>query len=151
MRDAFSLYLQARRRAEDQESSAESWHAAAAAGTRLVEYPNASQLPFALDDLRAEVAQCWNQLGYILSDEQKKPQEALAAFEEAVRLCPDFAMYWRNHASTNIDLGNLDAAAVSLARAGELEPDHPRLAELRRELDEARKKLAGESSDFQSL
>ena len=146
LRDALSVFTQARQRAEEEESSAEAWQAAAAAGTRLVEHPDASQLPFALDDLRAEVAQCWNQLGTILSDEQKKPEEALAAFEEAVRLRPDFAMYWRNHASTNIDLGNLDAAAASLAHAGELEPDHPRLAELHKELEEVRRKHTGESS-----
>ncbi len=144
LRDGLLAYLEARRRANE-ENAYETWEAAATSSRELLAHPDALRPPFALDELRADVADCWNRLGYILSDEQKKPEEALAAFEEAVRLRPGLAMYWRNHAGTNIDLGNLDAAAASLARAGELEPDHPRLAELHKELDEARRKLAGES------
>jgi len=138
LRVAFVAYLEARQRAE-QEKTAEAWQAAARLGNDLLAHPDASRLPIPDDQLREQAASDWNQLGYILSDELKKPADALAAFAEAIRLQPEEAMYHRNHASTNVELGNFDAAEADLARAAELEPDHPRLADLRRELEEARK------------
>jgi tetratricopeptide (TPR) repeat protein len=139
LRELFVAYVQARRSADEQ-NSAEAWRAAAQLGEQLLDHPDAAQLPIALGNLRDDAAHCWNQLGVILSDEQKQPAEALAAFEAAARLQPDFAMWQRNVASTQIELGHLEAAEASLARAAQLEPGHPRLAELRRELDEARRK-----------
>ena len=47
-------------------------------------------------------------------------------------------MWHRNHTGTLIELGDLAAAEAGLARATELEPEHPRLAELRREMEERR-------------
>jgi len=90
--------------------------------------------------MRADVASCRNQIGVLLS-KQEKHAEALAAFGEAIKLQPNKAMWQRNHAGENIELGDFAAAETDLARAAELEPDHPRLAELRKELKE--KKAAG--------
>jgi hypothetical protein len=144
LRRALGTFVEARQRAEE-EKSAEAWQATALAGQALFDHPEASQLQFEAEQLRAEVASCWNQLGYILSDEQKKPAEALAAFGEAIKLQPDKAMWHRNYTGALIDLGDLAAAEAGLARATELEPEHPRLAELRREMEERRAGVAGSS------
>ncbi|MBI3243968.1 MAG: hypothetical protein HYZ49_16930 [Chloroflexi bacterium] len=136
LRRALGTFVEARQRAEEAKS-AEAWQAAALAGQSLLDHPDASQLPFEAEQLRAEVASCWNMLGNVLS-EQEKHIEALAAFGEAIKLQPNKAMWHRNYASANIDVGNFAAAEAGLARATELEPQHPRLEELRREMEERR-------------
>ncbi|HLB50184.1 MAG TPA: hypothetical protein VJL59_24440, partial [Anaerolineales bacterium] len=132
-------FMQARRRAEE-EKTLEAWQASTLAGQQVLDHPDAAQLPFDVNEMRADVASCRNQIGVLLS-KQEKHAEALAAFGEAIKLQPNKAMWQRNHAGENIELGDFAAAETDLARAAELEPDHPRLAELRKELKE--KKAAG--------
>jgi tetratricopeptide (TPR) repeat protein len=138
-----TAFIEARQRAES-EKTLEAWQAVVQAGQTLLEHPDAAQLPISPETLRAELASCWNQIGVILSDEQKKPTEALAAFQGAARLQPDFAMWHRYVAGTHTDLGQFAEAEAAIARAAQLEPEHPRLADLRQELEEARKKAAKE-------
>ncbi len=136
LRRALGTFVEARQQAEEAKS-AEAWQAAALAGQSLLDHPEAGQLPFDAEQLRNDVASCWNMAGNFLS-EQEKHAEALTAFGEAIKLQPDFAMWHRNHTGTLIDLGDFAAAEAGLARAAELEPEHPRLAELRREMEERR-------------
>ncbi len=136
LRRALGTFVEARQHAEEAKS-AEAWQAAALAGQSLLDHPDARELPFEVEQLQAEVASYWNMLGNVLS-EQEKHIEALAAFGEAIKLQPNKAMWHRNHTGTLIDLGDIAAAEAGLARATELEPEHPRLAELRQEMEERR-------------
>ena len=136
LRRALASFVEARQRAEA-DNSVEAWRVAALAGQALLDHPEASQIPFDADGLRADVANSWNNAGNVLS-EQEKHAEALAAFGEAIKLQPNKAMWRRNHTGTLIDLGDIAAAEAGLARAAELEPEHPRLAELRQEMEERR-------------
>jgi tetratricopeptide (TPR) repeat protein len=93
------------------------------------------------EELRAAVAgdlaAACNELGNALSNAGNH-LDALAAYEQAIVLQPDFAMWRRNQAGTLIELGRLDEAEAAIAVARQLEPDSPRLAELETELAEAR-------------
>jgi tetratricopeptide (TPR) repeat protein len=83
--------------------------------------------------LRKRVASDHNTLGNALDTAGDKPG-ALAAFERAVELQPDFAMWRRNQTGTLIELGRLDEARAALAIARTLEPDAPRLPDLEADL-----------------
>jgi tetratricopeptide (TPR) repeat protein len=63
---------------------------------------------------------------------------ALAAYDRAIALQPDFGMWHRNRAGTLIELGRLDEAAGAIETAHGLEPDAPRLPELDAALAKAR-------------
>jgi tetratricopeptide (TPR) repeat protein len=136
VRQALADFVQTRQQAESENSEAD-WRAAALAGQSLLDSPEADQLPFDLSQLRAEVAGCWNTLGNVLS-EQSRHAEALAAYDAAIQLQPEFAMWHRNRVGTLTELKRFDEAEAALTRATELEPGHERLAELRKELDAAR-------------
>ena len=93
-----------------------------------------------VDELKADIASAYNSLGNALDESDKRA--ALDAFERAIALQPGFAMWHRNRAGTLIELGELDEAAAAIARARELEPDAPRLAELDAQLAQAREAQA---------
>jgi tetratricopeptide (TPR) repeat protein len=89
------------------------------------------------DALRADVSNTLNNLGNALDDAGDKAG-AIAAFERAIALQPDFAMWRRNRAGMLIELRRLDDAEAEIAAARVLEPDAPRLAELDADLEKAR-------------
>jgi hypothetical protein len=68
------------------------------------------------------------------------PLAALAAYERAVALQPDFAMWRRNQADTLIELGCLAEECTVINAAQALEPDAPRLADLAAKLMAAQTK-----------
>ncbi|MCX7853939.1 MAG: tetratricopeptide repeat protein [Caldilineales bacterium] len=77
--------------------------------------------------LDGQAAEAMNVLGDLLQ-EAGRPQEALAAYAEAVALAPNDAMFRRDYAHQLITLGRLDEAAAQLDAAEALEPDAPYLA-----------------------
>jgi tetratricopeptide (TPR) repeat protein len=98
-----------------------------------------AQMGFAQGVQLAEqaLASAWNTLGSARDEAGDKPG-ALAAFECAIALQPDFAMWHRNRAGVLIELGRLDEAAAAIETARRLEPDAPRLKELDEQLAAAR-------------
>ncbi|MEK9138518.1 MAG: hypothetical protein AAB393_15445, partial [Bacteroidota bacterium] len=113
----------------DKHMSLENWHAAAQAGNRLLDNPEVEQLPVGIEQLRAEVARCWNNVGSLLLTEENEAAKPLSAFNESARLQPNNATYYRNRARTHVALGNIDAAQTDWGRAVELEPEYPWLTE----------------------
>jgi len=81
-------------------------------------------------------------------DRAENLRQAIACYQEALTVYTpqsaprEYAMVQRNLADTHLDLGELEAAAACLGRAAELQPDSPRLAELRQRLEEARRQRA---------
>ena len=82
------------------------------------------------------IASAYNTLGNAY-DASGNKLAALAAYERACALQPDFAMWQRNRAGTLIELGRLDEAAAAIATARQLEPEAARLNELDAELAQA--------------
>jgi arylsulfatase A-like enzyme/Flp pilus assembly protein TadD len=78
-----------------------------------------------------QIANANNGLGVAFA-EQGRYEEALAAFEEAVRVEPDSAMAHFNIGYTLLQMGREREAIAPLRRALEIDPDHARA---RRELD----------------
>ncbi|MCZ7569273.1 MAG: NB-ARC domain-containing protein [Ardenticatenaceae bacterium] len=132
---ALNHYLELRQAAEADQQNVAAWQRAAEAGEALLAPGFADAPGVDHDALRADVASSYNSLGSALDDAGDKPA-SLIAFERAISLQPDFAMWRRNRAGTLIELGRLDEAEI--ARARELEPEAPRLAQLEAELAQAR-------------
>ncbi len=113
-------------------NDAAAWQAAADAGQALLA-PAWRDVP-GLDALALSdhVASTLNRLGnaHTAAGDQ---EAALAAYDRAIALQPDFAMWRRNRASALIELGRLEEAIAELESARGLEPDAPRLAEMERE------------------
>jgi len=86
--------------------------------------------------LRPE-ARVWNNLGVAL-DAQNRFAEAEHAFEEALRLRPDYALAWMNLGSTRLNALRFGAAAEAYRRGLALRPDEAaawiRLAQCQRKL-----------------
>lgn len=86
--------------------------------------------------LRPE-ARVWNNLGVAL-DVQNRFAEAEHAFDEALKLRPDYALAWLNLGSTRLNALRFDAAADAYRRGLALRPDEAegwiRLAECQRKL-----------------
>jgi tetratricopeptide (TPR) repeat protein len=78
----------------------------------------------------------------IAHEAAKDLDATLTAFDRAIALQPETAMWRRNRAGTLIDLGRLDDATDEIAAARALEPDAPRLAELDQALQQARANAA---------
>jgi predicted Zn-dependent protease len=112
------------------------WQQATQAGEAMLEklQPFAEHMPD--NELEEAVAQPYNSLGIAQDDTDK--QAALHAFERAMALHPQQAMYRHNYAGTLIDLGQLALAEQAIAQAQHLEPNAPRLTQLRTDLAQAR-------------
>jgi len=57
-----------------------------------------------------------------------RPEQALAGYDEALALMPDFADAWSNRGAVLADLARFGEALHSYARALALQPDHPQAA-----------------------
>jgi hypothetical protein len=130
----YQAHLQA---ADGEQPQVAPWQAVVDLGERLLAMEASAQRLLDWDGLRERVASDYNTLGNA-HDVVGEPTAALAAFERAVDLQPDFAMWRRNQASALIDLGRLDEAAAAIDQARRLEPDAPRLAQLEAQLAAAR-------------
>ena len=139
LQEALNDYLTRKETAEKAESDPALWQAAAEAGeavlSALPDEPGTSEW---LAELKKDLASVYNRLGSALDDQSDKAA-SLTAFERAIALRPDYAMWHRNRAGTLIELSRLDEARQAIARARELEPAAPRLVELEAELAQAEK------------
>jgi tetratricopeptide (TPR) repeat protein len=133
---AFAGALQA---AQTDERNVGLWQAAVEAGEALLAVlETAPPVPgLSVADVQAELASACNSLGNA-QDEAGDKSAALAAFERAIALQPDVAMWRRNRAGMLIELKRLDEAAAEIETARRMEPDAPRLKELDEELTKAR-------------
>ncbi len=122
-------YLELIEAAEASDSDVAAWQAAVDAGEALLAPEFADTPGIDWDAVRASVASTWNTLGNALHNAGDR-DAAVAAYDRAIALQPDEAMWRRNRAGTLLDLGRRAEAAEELVRARALEPDAPRLAEL---------------------
>jgi tetratricopeptide (TPR) repeat protein len=90
-------------------------------------------------ELKSSVAGVWNTLGNAHSNAGDKVA-ALDAYERAVTLQPEFAMWQRNRAGALVELGRLGRAQAANERARALEPEAARLPELEAKLAAALEK-----------
>jgi tetratricopeptide (TPR) repeat protein len=134
----YQAHLQA---ADAEQPQVAPWQVVVALGERLLAMEAGAQQLLNWDDLRERVANDYNTLGNA-HDAAGDPAASLVAFERAVALQPDFAMWRRNQAGTLIDLGRLEEAAAAIAAARRLEPDAPRLAQLAADLARAQERGA---------
>ncbi len=97
--------------------------------------PLAEQLDAGLATaLRQQAARACITLGNHYADTVKDVAQAVAAYSRGHAFDPTNAMLLRNRAGVHIDRGDLAAAEADIAAAAALEPDAPRLADLRRDL-----------------
>jgi tetratricopeptide (TPR) repeat protein/protein-arginine kinase activator protein McsA len=128
IQQALQRYIELVKAAEASGNDIAAWRAAVEAGEALLAPEFADTLGVG-DAVRAHVASTWNALGNALHD-AGDGEAAVAAYDRAIALQPDQAMWRRNRVATLIDLGRRAEAAEELARARALEPDAARLAEL---------------------
>jgi len=128
-------YLNAQQAAAQSENAAALWQQALGAGGALLaeEFQDLEGVNW--DALRATLASVCNSLGNA-HDKAGNKNDALAAYERAIALQPEYAMWHRNRAGTLIELERCPEARAALDRARELEPDAARLADLEKELGE---------------
>jgi tetratricopeptide (TPR) repeat protein len=74
-------------------------------------------------ELPHEVANCWNSIGNLFS-QQERHHEAVEAYNQAINKA-DNAMWRRNRAGSQIELGNFEAALRDLDAAEKMQPDQP--------------------------
>jgi tetratricopeptide (TPR) repeat protein len=128
IQQAWQHYIELVEAAEASGNDIAAWRAAVEVGEALLA-PAFADTPGVGDAVRAHVASTWNALGNALHNAGDK-DAAIAAYDRAIALQPDEAMWRRNRVGTLIDLGRRAEAAEELARARALEPDAARLAEL---------------------
>ena len=87
------------------------------------------------DALKKDLANAYNSLGHA-HDNAGNKNDALASYERAIALQPDFAMWHRNRAGTLIELNRCEDARLEIDRARELEPEAARLGDLEKEWGE---------------
>lgn len=68
--------------------------------------------------------------------EQGDHAAAVETYGRAIAHAPDNAMLYRNRAGEHLEMGQVAAAAADIERAAQLEPEAPRLAQLRQALAE---------------
>jgi tetratricopeptide (TPR) repeat protein len=142
---ALDRYMAQLQEAQAETAGVDTWQAATQAGEALL-VPELAETPGVnWDALRVHLASTYNSLGNALDEHDK--QQALAAFERAIALQPDFAMWRRNRAGTLIELGRLDDAAAEIEQARALEPDAERLADLDQQLQQARAQANGDADE----
>ncbi len=134
---ALNSFIDQRNAAAGNPTNITGWQQAVAAGEALLQPPLSETPELDLPALQAEVARTYNELGNALDGVQDH-RAALTAYERAIELQPDFAMWHRNRAGMLIELRQLDAAAEAITQARVLEPNVPRLGELETELARAR-------------
>ncbi|MCL6542173.1 MAG: hypothetical protein K6T87_16575 [Roseiflexus sp.] len=125
---SWQRYIELVEAAEAAGNDIAAWRAAVESGEALLAPEFADVLGIG-DAMREHVASTWNALGNALHD-AGDGEAAVAAYDRAIALQPDKAMWRRNRVGTLIDLGRRAEAAEELARARALEPDAARLAEL---------------------
>ena len=128
IQQAWQRYIELVKAAEASGNDIAAWRAAVEAGEALLAPEFTDTLGIG-DAVRAHVASTWNALGNALHNAGDK-DAAIAAYDRAIALQPDQAMWRRNRVATLIDLGRRAEAAEELARARALEPDAARLTEL---------------------
>ena len=128
IQQAWQHYIELVEAAEAAGNDITAWRAAVEAGEALLAPEFTDTLGIG-DAVREHVASTWNALGNALHD-AGDGEAAVAAYDRAIALQPDEAMWRRNRVATLIDLGRRAEAAEELARARALEPDAARLAEL---------------------
>jgi tetratricopeptide (TPR) repeat protein len=128
IQQAWQHYIELVEAAEASGNDIAAWRAAVEAGEALLAPEFTDTLGIG-DAVREHVASTWNALGNALHD-AGDGEAAVAAYDRAIALQPDKAMWRRNRVATLIDLGRRAEAAEELARARALEPDAARLAEL---------------------
>jgi len=128
IQQALQRYIELVKAAEASGNDIAAWRAAVEAGEALLAPEFTDTLGIG-DAVRAHVASTWNALGNALHN-AGDGEAAVAAYDRAIALQPDKAMWRRNRVGTLIDLGRRAEAAEELARARALEPDAARLAEL---------------------
>jgi hypothetical protein len=128
IQQAWQHYIELVEAAEASGNDIAAWRAAVEVGEALLAPAFADVLGIG-DAVREHVASTWNALGNALHD-AGDGEAAVAAYDRAIALQPDKAMWRRNRVATLIDLGRRAEAAEELARARALEPDAARLAEL---------------------
>jgi len=125
---AWQRYIELVKAAAASGNDIAAWRAAVEAGEALLAPEFTDTLGIG-DAVREHVASTWNALGNALHNAGDK-DAAIAAYDRAIALQPDEAIWRRNRVGTLIDLGRRAEAAEELARARALEPDAARLAEL---------------------
>jgi protein-arginine kinase activator protein McsA len=128
IQQAWQRYIELVKAAEASGNDIAAWRAAVEAGEALLAPEFTDTLGIG-DAVREHVASTWNALGNALHNAGDK-DAAIAAYDRAIALQPDQAMWRRNRVATLIDLGRRAEAAEELARARALEPDAARLTEL---------------------
>jgi protein-arginine kinase activator protein McsA len=128
IQQAWQHYIELVEAAEAAGNDIAAWRAAVEVGEALLAPEFADVLGIG-DAMREHVASTWNALGNALHD-AGDGEAAVAAYDRAIALQPDQAMWRRNRVATLIDLGRRAEAAEELARARALEPDAARLTEL---------------------
>ena len=128
IQQAWQHYIELVEAAEASGNDIAAWRAAVEAGEALLAPEFTDTLGIG-DAVREHVASTWNALGNALHD-AGDGEAAVAAYDRAIALQPDQAMWRRNRVATLIDLGRRAEAAEELARARALEPDAARLTEL---------------------
>ncbi len=68
-------------------------------------------------------ARAWFSVGYLLI-QQGKPEEAIAAYDEAIRLKPDYAEAYNNRGNANDKLGHREDAIADYNQAIQLKPNY---------------------------
>ncbi len=129
-------YQEALQAADAENPQVAEWQAITELDERLLAMQAGAENLLNWNALCEQLASDYNTLGNAHDDAGDKAA-SLAAFERAIALQPDFAMFHRNRASTLIELGRLDAARAALDQARALQPDAPRLANLEAALAKA--------------
>lgn len=68
-----------------------------------------------------QAAGAWFSVGYLVQD--KKPEDSISAYEEAIRLKPDYANAYINRGVAKAHLGQYDDAIADYDEAIRLKPD----------------------------
>ncbi|RMG86764.1 MAG: hypothetical protein D6712_06890 [Chloroflexi bacterium] len=135
----FAILLQAYNHAHPEEIQVESHAAVVDLCQQII--PLAEEMDADLAQaLREQAGWACNTLGNHYADKAQDPAQAIAAYTRGLAFAPENAMLLRNRAGEHLEMGDLEAAAADMDAAAALEPNAPRLAQLRAALEAARQK-----------